>query len=186
MTSGPWIGSRQKKTGKFLSRISLVVRYLVPLDTTYQSNNIVVALASVKLDSETSGVASLIGELSSKSDGRETNKGRCLLARALKEVRLGHVGHVCSGLEVSKCSRAARVNHSLEVLRAVESLLLLHEEDIRHQWNAANVLAVCWVGEWVALVVGEVGRIVFSLAAGDLARDFGDDCQLLVLIRSTL
>lgn len=78
------------------------------------------------------------------------------------------------------------MNHSLEVLGAVESLLLLHEEDIRHERNAANVLAVCWVGERVALIVGEVGRIVFSLAAGDLSRHFGDDCELLVLIHGTM
>jgi hypothetical protein len=155
-------------------------------DWEVESNDVVVTLTSVELDSKTSGVASLIGELPAKGDSRETNKGRCLLAWTLEEVRLGHVGHICSGLEVSKSSRAARVDHSLEIFGAVESLLLLHEENIRHERNAADVLAVCWVGERVALIVGEVRRVVFSLAAGDLSRDFGDDCQLLVLIHSTL
>jgi hypothetical protein len=60
-------------------------------DWEVKSDNVVVALSSVKLDSETSRVASLIGELSAKGDGRETNKGRGLLARTLEEVGLGHV-----------------------------------------------------------------------------------------------
>jgi hypothetical protein len=155
-------------------------------DREVESDNVVVALAGVKLDRETSRVTSLIWKLPAKGDSRETNEGRCLLAGTLEEVCLGHVGHICSGLKVSKSTRAARVDHSLEVLGAVESLLLLHEEDIRHERNAANVLAVCWVRERVALIVGEVGRIVFPLAAGDLARDFGDDYELLVSIHCTM
>lgn len=78
------------------------------------------------------------------------------------------------------------MDHSLQVLRAVESLLLLHEVDIRHERNTANVLAVRWVWHRVALVVGEVGRVVLSLAARDLAGHFGDDCKLLVLISATV
>ena len=74
------------------------------------------------------------------------------------------------------------MHHSLKELRSIEVLLLLEEESIRSDGNASYSLAVRCIRERDALVVGEVGCIVFSLAAGDLARHFGDDFELLVLI----
>lgn len=107
-----------------------------------ESDDIVVALAGVELDCETSGIASLVRELSTKCDRGESNEGGSSLARTLEEIGLGHIGDVCRGLEVSKCARASRVDHSFKVLRTVEGLLLLHEVNIRHHGNATDSLAV--------------------------------------------
>jgi hypothetical protein len=55
----------------------------------------------------------------------------------------GEARDVLGGLEVSESTRTARVDHALEVLGAVECLLLLEEEDIASYGNAANGLTVC-------------------------------------------
>jgi hypothetical protein len=54
----------------------------------------------------------------------------------------GEAGDVLGGLEVSESTRTTGVDHALEVLGAVERLLLLEEEDITGYGNAANGLAV--------------------------------------------
>ena len=144
-------------------------------DREVQADNVVVSFASVQLDGKPSGVASLIRELTAKSDRRKPDKSRSPLARTLQEVGLGQVRNIRSSFKVSKSSRAARVNHALEVLRAVEGLLLLHKVDVRHHGDTADSLAVCWIRHWDALIVGEVGRIVFSFATFGVAGHFADD-----------
>jgi hypothetical protein len=144
-------------------------------DREVQSHDIIISLSSVQLDRKTSGVASLIRKLATQSDRGEPHKSRSLLTRALQEVGLGQVRNIRSSLEVSKSSRAARVNHTLEVLRAVEGLLLLHEVDVGHHGNTTDSLAMRWVRHRDALVVGEVWRIVFSFATFRVAGHFADD-----------
>jgi hypothetical protein len=77
------MGSRQKKTGYGVS-----IELLRVGRKTYevQTDKIVVSFHGVELDSETSGVASLIRELSSKSNSRESDKDRSLFSYRGKEV----------------------------------------------------------------------------------------------------
>jgi hypothetical protein len=83
------------------------------------------------------------------------------------------------------------MNHTLEVLGAVEGLLLLEQPNIAGDWDATNVLAVRTVlrsvhilhspkkrlriREWDALVVGEVRSIVLTLATLNRSRDLRND-----------
>lgn len=57
------------------------------------------------------------------------------------------------------------MNHPLQVLRAVEVLLFLQQESVRHQGQSTRRLAVSGIGEGNALVVGEVGPVILPLAA---------------------
>jgi len=70
------------------------------------------------------------------------------------------------------------MDHTLEDFRSVECLLLLQEEGIADDRNTACGLAVCWVGPWDTILVGEVRSIIETLASALLARDFGDDVGL--------
>lgn len=53
-----------------------------------QSNDIVITLGGIELDSKTSRVTSRVGEFSTKGDGTESDEDWCLLARLLKEICL--------------------------------------------------------------------------------------------------
>jgi hypothetical protein len=89
MTSGPWMGSRQKNTG-FRGCQDLTFNSTGGLGggitNKVQADNVIVALHSVELDGEAAGVASLIWKLSSESDSREADKSWRLLSNARKEV----------------------------------------------------------------------------------------------------
>ena len=66
-----------------------------------QADKIIVSFHSVEPDSETPRVASLIWELSSKSDSRESDKGGSLLSLGRKKVgflRYDQLMLICSGL----------------------------------------------------------------------------------------
>lgn len=62
----------------------------------------------------------------------------------------------------------------LECLVAVESLLLLKEEDVGGQRKTSDSLAVSWIRPRNTIIVGMVRSIVHTLArlldAGDFAR----------------
>ena len=95
MTSGPWMGSRQKKIGcKHLGQKAY--RFYVKREIWYpvQSNDIIVALGGIEFDGESSRVACRVREFSPKGDGTETNEDGCLLARLLKEVCLATTMHM--------------------------------------------------------------------------------------------
>lgn len=62
MTSGPWIGSRQKKIGYCRSAY---VRQDVDIVTDpIQSDNVIIALCSVEFDGETTRVSGRVWEFS--------------------------------------------------------------------------------------------------------------------------
>ena len=67
------------------------------------------------------------------------------------------------------------MHHALQILRAVEGLLLLEEVNIADNWDTANGPAVLCVGKRNALIVGKVRRGVRADPALYNARDFGDD-----------
>lgn len=72
----------------WLNKLSALVLFVTFGKPTHevQANNVVVALLGVELDGETSWVTSLIGELTTEGDGRETNEDRGLLADRGQEV----------------------------------------------------------------------------------------------------
>lgn len=57
------------------------------------------------------------------------------------------------------------MNHPLQVLGAVEVLLFLQQESVRHQGQSTCRLAVSGIGKGDAFVVGEVGPVILPLAA---------------------
>lgn len=69
------------------------------------------------------------------------------------------------------------MHHTLEVLAAVESLLLLKQEGVADKRQASNSLAVVWVWPWDTLSVREVWSIVLAFATtldtSDLSGDGG-------------
>jgi len=71
------------------------------------------------------------------------------------------------------------MNHTLEGFGSVECLLFLQEEGVADDGDAACGLAVCWVGPWDTILVGEVWGIIETLAGALLARDFADDVGLV-------
>jgi hypothetical protein len=69
-----------------------------------------------------------------------------------------------------------RINHTLKVLQAIKSLLLLEQESIRDQGQAANGFTVCRIRERNPLVVSEIQGIIFSFTAGIMPTDLGSNC----------
>lgn len=57
------------------------------------------------------------------------------------------------------------MNHSLQVLGAIEMLLLLKEERVRYKRQASSRLTVCWVRERDAFIISEIRRIVSPFSA---------------------
>jgi hypothetical protein len=84
MTSGPWIGSRQKNTG--LIEVSFDIINVIEKAYEVQTNDIVVSFHGVELDGEATRVSSLIREFSTKSHSGESNEGRCLFSHSRQEV----------------------------------------------------------------------------------------------------
>lgn len=84
MTSGPWIGSRQKNTG--LIEVSFDIINEVEKAYEVQTNDVVVSFHGVELDGEATRVSSLIREFSTKSHSGESNKGGCLFSHSGQEV----------------------------------------------------------------------------------------------------
>ena len=80
---------------------------------------------------------------------------------------------------MSESSSTSWVNHTLEGFGSVECLLLLQEEGVADDGDAACGLAVCWIGPWDTVLVGEVWSIIETLAGALLARYFGDDVGLV-------
>lgn len=132
-----------------------------------EADKIVVSLLSVKFDGKTTGVASFIWILTARRDGAKTDEDGGLFPYSLQEFGLGEVGDVFGSLEVPKGTRATGVHHALEVLRAIERLLLLEEEYIGSQRNASNRLAVFGIRPWDAFIVSEVCAVVLTFAASD-------------------
>jgi hypothetical protein len=56
------------------------------------------------------------------------------------------------------------MNHSFQVLRSVEVLLLLEEMNIRNNWHASYRLTMRWIGKGNALITREVRGVVLSLS----------------------
>lgn len=98
--------------------------------TSYQSNDIIVALSGVELDSKATRATCLGRKLATKRDSRESDEDGSLRQWLLQEVGLGEVGNIGRGLKVAESTRSARVHHPLEVLGAVEVLLLLKQVNI--------------------------------------------------------
>jgi len=67
------------------------------------------------------------------------------------------------------------VHHALQVLGAVEVLLLLEEVNVAGDRDAANCLAMLGVWKWDTLVVRKVRSIILADTALHLARDLRDD-----------
>jgi hypothetical protein len=83
MTSGPWIGSRQKKTG-----LEGQIGIMESKKEAYkvEADKIIISFHRVELDSKASRVSSLVWELPSKSDGRKPNKDGCFFSDRRKKV----------------------------------------------------------------------------------------------------
>ena len=64
---------------------------------------------------------------------------------------------------------------------SVEGLLFLEQEDIGRNWDAANSLAVSWIGPRNTIVVGVVRCVVNLFVASSDTSDLGRcDCWALV------
>jgi hypothetical protein len=138
-------------------------------DREIQTHDIVVALAGVEFDGKASWIPGQVGKLASQGHCRVAKEDGCLRSESLEKVGLGQVRHVLSRFEMTESTTTARVDHPLKELVTVESLLLLEEEDVRSQWQAADGLAMirCW--PWDSIVVGVVRCIIHTLAALDSA-----------------
>jgi len=70
------------------------------------------------------------------------------------------------------------VDHALKSLGAVEGLLLLEQEGIADERETTDSLAVVWVGPWDTFSIGEVCRIVLTLASSLVTTDLRDHLGL--------
>ena len=140
-----------------------------------EADNVVIAFLCLQLDRETSRVAGFIREFAAERDSRETNEHRSLLSNILQEAGFRECRNVLRSLEKAESSRAAWMDHALEVPGPVEVLLLLEKMHIAHERNTSDVLAVLGIWDRDTLVVREIGTIVLAFSAFDHARDLGDD-----------
>jgi hypothetical protein len=74
------------------------------------------------------------------------------------------------------------VYHTLKVLTAVESLLLLEEEGVADEWETPNSLAVVRIWPWNTFVVGVVRSVIGSLSGAFVSADLRYHVRLIKLL----
>ena len=89
-------------------------------DGSVVSGHVPVALLSVELDGETTGIAGSIGGTLLASDGGETGEERSALADTVQELGLGVLGDVVGDLEVTVGSSTLGVDNTLGDTLAVK------------------------------------------------------------------
>ena len=102
------------------------------------ANHIVVALLSVELNCEASGVSHCIGGASLTGDGREPEETGGLLSDGVEESSLGKFGYILGNLEDSVGCGSLGVHDSLGDSLSVETSEFVNEIEVLEQDGASG------------------------------------------------